>query len=74
MLGTQECSAAPLTWDGSTRASSAVLLSRGINSPMGVGAPNAAPINHGTGARAFARSPQASVAQQQGCDGGASLF
>ena len=39
------------------RASSVVSLSSGINSAMGVRAPNAAPINHGTGPCALRAPP-----------------
>ena len=39
------------------RASSAVSLNRGIHSAMGARAPNAAPINHGTGACALRAPP-----------------
>ena len=67
----------PRSWsefaDGN-RASSAVSLSRGINSAMGVRAPNAAPINHGTGACALRAPPQERVAQQYSCGDGASPF
>ena len=55
-------------------ASSAVFLSRGINSAMGVRAPNAAPITHGTRACAFCVPPQVRVAQQYSCCDGASPF
>ena len=56
------------------RASSAISLSRGINSAMGVCAPNAAPINHGTGACALRAPPQACVTQQYSCGDDASPF
>ena len=57
-----------------TRASSAVPLSRGINLAMGVRAPNAALINHGTRACALRAPPQARVAQQYSCGDSASPF
>ena len=68
----------PRSWsefgDGN-RATGAVSLSRGINSATGVRAPNAAPINHGTGACALrAPPPQARVAQQYSCGDGAWSF
>ena len=50
----------PRPWSGfgdGNRASRAVSLSRDINSAIGVRAPNAAPINHGTGACALRASP-----------------
>ena len=67
----------PRSWsefgDGN-RASSAVPLSRGIYSAVEVPAPNAAPINHGTGVCALRASPQARIAQQYSCGDGASPF
>ena len=56
------------------RTSSAVSLNDGINLAMGVRAPHAAPINHGTGACALRAPPQARVAQQYSCGDGASPF
>ena len=56
------------------RASSAVSFSRGKNSAMGARAPNAVPINHGTGACALRALPQARVAQQYSCGDGALPF
>ena len=41
---------------------------------MGVRTPNAAPINHGTGAGALRAPPQARIAQQYSCGDGASPF
>ena len=57
----------PRSWsefgDGNC-ASSAVSLGHGINSAMGLRAPNASPVNHGTEACALRASPQARVAQR----------
>ena len=65
----------PRSWsefgDGN-RACTTVSLNRGINSAMGVRAPNAAPIIDGTGACALRAPPQARVAQQYSCGDGAS--